>query len=149
MERLKAELIANYDRLGLRASGKFERELEYEIRKDRLTMYSASHAVQMELGRRPGKFPPISAIEGWIEVKKGLPAVFYEKKKQYAFLIARKIAEEGITVPNQYNEGEVITSVVNEFLGNTIFDMIEELGEVFLNRFDFQSDIQEILQAAA
>lgn len=56
----------------------------------------------VEKGRRAGgKFPPVSAIERWIEVKPVLPKPMSNGKlptnKQLAYLIGRKIAIEGIS----------------------------------------------------
>lgn len=56
----------------------------------------------VEKGRRAGgKFPPVSAIERWIEVKPVLPRPMSNGKlptnKQLAYLIGRKIAIEGIS----------------------------------------------------
>lgn len=42
----------------------------------------------MELGRRPGSFPPVSALERWAEIKLG--------DARLAFVIARSIAARGI-----------------------------------------------------
>jgi hypothetical protein len=100
----------------------------------------------MESGRDKGKFPPRKAIEDWIEVKQGLPEVFREKKKQFAFLIARKIAKQGIVVPNEFNAGEVVSSVVNSFLGDDLNEMSEELGIIWLRRI--QSDVVQLLKVA-
>lgn len=52
----------------------------------------------VEYGRRAGKRPPISAIENWIEVKPIIPNPINGRiptTKQLAFLIARKIGNEG------------------------------------------------------
>ena len=45
----------------------------------------------VEFGRKPGKMPPISALEPWVRLK--LKA---KNPRAVAFLIARKIAREGI-----------------------------------------------------
>lgn len=54
----------------------------------------------VEYGRRPGKFPPPSAILDWIKVKPVLPRPDAHGRiptqKSLAFLIGRKIADEGI-----------------------------------------------------
>lgn len=144
LERLRLKFIKKYDELGLRASGEFERSLEPEVTDAAMTMWGAPHSYYMEHGRGPGGWPPRKNIEEWIEVKKGLPAIFREKKKQYAFLIARKIAKEGIKVPNKYNQGEVIDSVVKDFLANDIYEMLNELGEIFLTRI--RADVVGILR---
>lgn len=148
LERFKKDLVANYDKLGLRASGKFAEGLEYEIKGDKLSMYGPKHSIFMEYGRGSGGFPPLKAIEEWIEVKKGLPAIFVEKKKQFAFIIARKIAKEGIKVPNEHNAGKVISDVVTLYLGEYLYKLLDEVGEEFMREVDFQSDFRNILQAA-
>lgn len=148
LEKFKQDLIANYDKLGLRASGKFADGLEYEIHGNKLQMFGAKHSIFMEYGRGSGGFPPLKAIEEWIEVKKGLPAIFVEKKKQFAFIIARKIAKEGIKVPNEHNAGKVVSDVVTLYLGEYLYRMLDEVGEEFMREVDFQSDFRKILQAA-
>ncbi|WP_445454098.1 hypothetical protein [Flavobacterium sp. 25HG05S-40] len=146
LERLRLKLIAKYEELGLRASGKYAQELQADVQGDKLIMFGAYHSQFMEHGREPGKFPPRKVIEEWIDTKQGLPAIFREKKSQFAFLIARKIAKEGIKVPNQFNKGAVVSSVVDDFLGNDIQEMLQELGPNILSRI--QSDVVEILRAA-
>lgn len=147
LERLRLKLIAKYDELGLRASGKYADELEADVLPNKLIMFGANHSGFMELGRNSGKFPPIRVIEEWIETKRGLPAVFREKKKQFAFLIARKIAREGIKVPNEFNKGNVISAVVDDFLANDIDEMLQELGDVFLARI--KVDVLQIFKQVA
>ena len=58
----------------------------------------------IEYGRRPGKMPPVSAIENWIKVKQILPRPLTLKSgksvvptiPQLSFLIARSIGRRGI-----------------------------------------------------
>ena len=54
----------------------------------------------VEHGRKPGKFPPVGAILNWISVKPIIPRPDDNGKiptpNQLAFLIGRKIEEEGI-----------------------------------------------------
>jgi hypothetical protein len=45
----------------------------------------------VEYGRKPGKMPPISALEPWVRLK--LKA---KNPRAVAFLIARKIGAEGV-----------------------------------------------------
>lgn len=62
----------------------------------------------IEHGRKPGKMPPISAIEQWIKIKPIVPRAYGGKKppttKTLAFLIARKIGLEGIA-PRPHFQG--------------------------------------------
>lgn len=147
LEQLHLKLINKYDELGLRASGKYEDELEPKVKGNTLTMWGSYHSIFMESGRGPGGFPPRKAIEDWIETKDGLPPIFKEKKKQFAFIIARKIAEEGIKVPNEYNKGKVVSEVLEEFLANDIYEMLDELGLIWTRRIT--SDIKQIFKQAA
>lgn len=147
LERLRLKLIAKYEEYGMRASGAYADGLEAQATPNKLLMLGVHYSEFMEYGRTAGKFPPRQAIENWIEVKKGLPAIFYEKKKQFAFLIARKIAKEGIVVPNSRNKGKVISAVVDDFLGNDIHEMITELGMIWLPKI--KSDILEIFTQVA
>lgn len=147
LARLKAKLIIKYDELGLRASGDYASQLEAQATSKKMIMLGAFHSQFMEHGRSAGGFPPRQAIENWIETKKGLPSIFLEKKKQFAFLIARKIAREGIQVPNSRNVGRVISIVVEDFLGDDIHEMIEELGTLWIPRI--KSDIVEMFKQAA
>lgn len=58
----------------------------------------------IEYGRRPGKMPPLSAIENWIKVKQIIPHSMTLKSgktviptiPQLSFLIARSIGRRGI-----------------------------------------------------
>ena len=58
----------------------------------------------VEYGRRPGKMPPVSAIEHWINVKQIIPHSMTLKSgktviptiPQLSFLIARSIGQRGI-----------------------------------------------------
>ena len=140
------KLIAKYDELGLRASGDFEEGLSMEVDRTTLIIWGAFHSQFMEGGRRSGGRPPIPSIMRWLDNKRGLPASFYRDKKRMAFAIANKIAKEGITVPNQYNPGQVISMVINEFLAKDIYDMLTELS--FVVRSRLQADIGELFKAA-
>lgn len=147
LEQLRLKLIAKYEELGLKASGKYADELEAKVLPNKLIMFGSDHSEFMENGRNAGKFPPIKSILEWIEVKQGIPAIFKEKKKQFAFLIARKIAREGIQVPNEFNKGKVISAVVDDFLANDIDEMLRELGDVFLARI--KVDVLQIFKQVA
>lgn len=61
----------------------------------------------VEYGRKPGKFPPPQAILSWVE-SKSLPrpvsGLKQQTKEQFAYLVARKIAREGIQPGNQFQE---------------------------------------------
>lgn len=98
----------------------------------------------VENGRLPGKFPPLNRIKEWIEIK---PVIPYMDKNgrlpttdQLAFLIGRKIAEEG-TEPQKFFEKNKRVAVsefkdsINEAIDADVRDYIEQLviGRMYRN----------------
>lgn len=81
----------------------------------------------LERGRKPGKFPPIDAIEEWIRVKPVIPSAYSGRvptTKQLAFLISRSIARNG-TEPTQLlkstlSENEALIDMIAEELLNQL-----------------------------
>ena len=124
----KAKIIANYNRDNMRAYGSFEKSLRNEINETpgRLiaTMVGAHHSLFVDQGRNAGKRPPISAILQWIEDKRIVPTDI--SKQSLAFLIARKIGNEGWKPKNTYPNG-VISSVINQ---NEIDKLLISLSKV-------------------
>lgn len=85
------------------ASGDLLNNIEYEITRGDFTytiyVKMKDYWYYVENGRKAGKWPPIDNILSWIRVKPVLPRPNAEGKlptpQQLAFLIARKIGEEG------------------------------------------------------
>ena len=85
------------------ASGDLLNNIEYEITRGdfTVTIYvkMRDYWYYVENGRKAGKWPPIDNILNWIKIKPVLPRPNAEGKlptpQQLAFLIARKIGEEG------------------------------------------------------
>lgn len=120
------DLILNYIRLGLRAFGEFERGLSSEVSQNKLTISAPFHARIMEGGRSAGKFPPPAEILKWVRLGKIVKRGDITDE-QLAYLIGRKIAREGIKVPNKYNIGGVISSVLSD---GRINDLIEDITDM-------------------
>ncbi len=117
------DLVLNYIKMGLKASGAFETGLVYETTDNYIEIKSPLHGRVMETGRRAGKFPPINEILKWVQLGKIVKRGDI-KDEQLAFLIARKIAREGIKVPNKYNAGRVISSIL---LDGRIEKLLQEI----------------------
>lgn len=85
------------------ASGNLLNNIEYEITRGDFTytiyVKMKDYWYFVENGRKAGKWPPIQNILDWIKIKPVLPRPNAEGKlptpQQLAFLIARKIGEEG------------------------------------------------------
>ena len=93
------------------ATDKLIQTLNAEIQFNGLTMKVVLNIQDywryVEEGRKPGKFPPIVKIQEWIEQKNILPRQENGKlptTKSLAFLISRKIANEGIEPGKQLEE---------------------------------------------
>ena len=85
------------------ASGDLLNNIEYEVTRGDFTytiyVKMKDYWYFVENGRKAGKMPPIDNILNWIRVKPVLPRPNAKGKlptpQQLAFLIARKIGEEG------------------------------------------------------
>ena len=91
----------------------------------------------IENGRKAGKWPPISAIKRWIEVKPVLPRPMANGKlptnDQLAYLIARKIGLEGITPqPILKQSVDSVMDVMMEFIEEALAkDIQAELDIIY------------------
>lgn len=124
-ERLSADLTAKYNELGMRASGDWEKGKTVDI-SERGTVVSGKiegldYTEQLQFGRKPGRFPPIDAIEKWIS-DKGIATDI--PIRSLAFLIARKIANEGTKYFRQGGT-DLIDSVITP---ERIDDIISQVG---------------------
>ncbi len=132
-ESIKAELVQRYNELGMKSSGLWESELEISIDGDESKSSSKvlglNYTEQLVLGRKPGKFPPIKAIEQWIQ-DKGIAAIGKNiSTSSLAFLIARKIAQEGT---NYFKQGgtDLVESVITPERIQSIIDRVKEINVV-------------------
>lgn len=98
VNRYRSNLSSN----GHIATGNLANSVNYEIVDNgdviSIELNLADYWQYVEDGRRSGKFPPLDKILDWIRVKQILPTEINGKlptEKQLAYLIGRKIAEEG------------------------------------------------------
>lgn len=135
LESLRADLIARYNELGMPASGEWSESVELIAKGSSGIIMANDYTWYMEHGRKPGKFPPIMAIEKWIN-DKGIPVTDISVSS-LAFIIARKIAKEG-TKYFQMGGSNFVDSVVTAERIQKIIDRLSrfQIGE-------FQSQIIE------
>lgn len=150
LEDYGKNLVENYQRAladyGVNASGELSKSVKYIINDDKKGEFEVNLELleywkYIERGRKAGKMPPISAIEKWIEVKPVIPRPNKDGKlpttKQLAYLIARKIGDEGI-LPRPILQERVdksndvffrlIEEAIAEDLGNAIEIVFKEIG---------------------
>lgn len=127
------DLIANYIKLGLRAFGEFEAGTIADATDKSMVITAPYHARMMEDGRKPGKFPPPDEILRWVKLGKIVKRGDITDES-LAYLIGRKIALEGITVPNKYNIGRVISSILTDGRINELENEILEMAQVNITK---------------
>lgn len=132
LDKKLPELVAKYDALGMRASGAWAKELEVRSQGLKAGIWGLHYSEYLVNGRGPGKFPPIAAIEKWIE-DKGITPVDISVSS-LAFLIARKIAREG----TQYFK-EAPTDLISDVLTPAwIQSVIDKVSEFQISAFSSQ-----------
>lgn len=102
------------------ASGKLINSIRYIFNKNNtsfeISMEMAEYWKYVENGRKSGKFPPISAIREWVNVKRVIPRPYNGKlptENQLAFLIARSISKKGIRPKPIFND--TLDDAMNDF----------------------------------
>jgi hypothetical protein len=93
LEALKQRIIENHRRAGQVASGRTIASLKVEITEDGGVLWGRSPFGTLETGRKPGKVPAgfWKIIRQWMDDK----GIQVEKPDSFAYLVARKIANEG------------------------------------------------------
>jgi hypothetical protein len=116
-------------------TGRMSESLGYRIDEDGLTIFSSEkYFTVLETGRKPGKRPPISVIEQWIKDK---PIASDINPKSLAFLIARKIGEEGSLLYRNGGKSGVISDFINseKIKEDLINNLNEKFREAVINEF--------------
>lgn len=113
-------IIKNMASKDRNASKRFVKSLKRNVVTDGDRVIGQSRALEyfkwLDQGRGPGKFPPRQAIEEWISQKNIKP--FEDKKgkpmsaKSMAFIISRRMANEGTTLFRKKQNDMVIASAL-------------------------------------
>lgn len=122
---VRADIIANYDKKGMRATGKLADSLEVVYSDRTVSLMGNQYAEQLEYGRRPSsKLPPLQELYEWV-LNKGLIS---RAEKEYkirglAFIIAKKIQRDGY---NRENHGGVklISEILTDKRINEVIDLV-------------------------
>lgn len=112
-------LVNRYYALGLNASGNWPNTLRSEIKEKsggfNVTMYGAAYTGIMENGRKPNPNQSPDSLRAWVGWAGSTFLDKWVKDKGInanPFAIAWKIAREGITVPNRFNKGGLVSEVI-------------------------------------
>lgn len=110
----------NLQATGTNASGKTSESLEYEVDSDGVTIYGRPYFQGVEIGRPGGKVPRnfSGIILQWMQ-DKGIDGKFGDtdsQKRSAAYLIARKIANDGTRLWNSGGRTDIYSEAVDEAL---------------------------------
>ena len=67
----------------------------------------------LDQGRKPGKFPPVQNIRDWVNSKLGIQG---KQGNAVAFLVGRKLANEGSEIFKDKSKGIRLDELVNDML---------------------------------
>lgn len=126
MSQTKSDLIQSYRDKGLKASGGAENLTVNVVSSGDGVRGTIAAPIQwwfMQNGRKPNK----NATTGQIYFLKEILDKWQEDKgiTINTWLAAKKIVTKGITVPNRYNPGGVISDVVNSEWLNKLGDQLQ------------------------
>jgi hypothetical protein len=120
----------NYERMGLKASGNWGRELEFkkEETPDKLNIkfYAPAYTEQLVKGRRPNKNQTKDGLKAWVGWAGSTFLKDWVKQKNInanPFAVAWKIAREGWKIPNDHNSGKLLADVLS-------FNKVKELAQI-------------------
>lgn len=126
---------------GINASYKLLNSVETTVKRGddtfTVTINLEDYWIYVENGRGPGKFPPIDKILEWIRVKPIRPYSDSRGRlpteEQLAFLISRKIAEQG-------TEGRKVLAETVEELNNYYLPLLQQALDRDFARFSYEID---------
>jgi hypothetical protein len=144
---LQRDLVLNYDKLGLRASGKWANELENFYNETgtgyRFGILGAQYTDVLQNGRRKNTKQTKESLRAWVGWAGSTFLKDWVEQKGIQvspFAVAWKIAREGVKVPNAFNSGGLVSDVIND-------EAIEKFAEII--RFSIiesvSSDVKNVL----
>lgn len=106
-------------RQGRVASGKTAQSLEPEATDNTGILYGNISVNVLETGRKPGKPPHSSIIRQWIEDKRIFTDKTDSEKNGIAYVIARRIGEQGTRLHIDGGKSGVLSSIITDERINT------------------------------
>jgi hypothetical protein len=141
IEKTEGLLIDNYNTLGLKASGEWERSIYNTVIRENMsligTIFGKDYTEYMVKGRPPNEDQDDDAILAWVK-KAG--ATFLKdwvrdkglQGRINSYAVAWKIAKEGVKVPNVYNKGTLLSAVLTD---SHLNDLKKQLTFQYVSEF--------------
>ena len=150
LSEAKTRAITQYNALGLKASGKFEKELEdvVEVKPSglRLALLGAQYTGVLISGRDKNKDQSKEGIRKFVGYAGNTFLKQWVKDKGLSispFAVAYSIARKGIMVPNAHNSGALLDTAATdsdldalgrELIGAKISDIRSEVANVLIHK---------------
>lgn len=118
-------------------TGEHSRSLGYRLDNSGLTIFSSmKYFTVLETGRKPGKRPPLDAVEAWVKAKPITPPDGMSTRS-LAYLIAKKIGEEGSLLYRQGGKSGVISRSINDqVIKEDLIDVLDaKFRDYLVNEF--------------
>lgn len=148
LNEAKVNLEKEYLTRGHKASGNWATQLEDRITETntgyRAEILGAPYTGIMETGRKPNKKQDADNIRAWVGWAGSTFLKEWVKRKGISanpFAIAYKIAREGITVPNKYNKGNLVSDVITK---ERIDKLLQNINNAMIT--DLKSDVIKLWQ---
>ena len=122
LDKLIEDLKAKHIELGQKATGNWIDSLTQKTTQTKGTLYAQDYTQFLTKGRPPGKRPPITPLEKWVQVKLGLSG---RQALGAAFAIANKIEAEGTTIFKQGGT-DLVDGVITK---NRIQEITDNIGQ--------------------
>lgn len=134
LEDLRERIISNIDSTGRNASGRTAKSMHTDVSANRGVLFGRMAFGALETGRKPGKVPVgfYQIIKQWV-IDKGIAFDSLTERNSFAYLVSRKIANEGTMLYRKGSEADVYTEEIPE----TIERIKDRVG--FLMRMEFES----------
>ena len=94
----------------INSTGTASRSLNTKVTDVKLEIKGLRYIGALDKGRSPGRFPPVDAIRDWVAQKLGISG---NENNSIAYLIGRKIANEGTSIYQDKSKGIELESIVD------------------------------------
>lgn len=129
---------SNLSSTGTNASGETSQSVKSESTDTGVVVSGNKFINVVETGRRPGKMPPVSAIQKWLESGK---VSFTGKAESVAWAIAKTIAKNGSSLFRSGGRTDIITPAISdERITQLTNDIADESLKLVVTTIDDQID---------
>jgi len=125
--KIVEDLKSEFDKKRLNDTGGAKDSLSYRVEGNKIIIEGLARVLFLEFGRRPGKFPPIDVIQAWVERKLNVEP---DKSRGVAFVIARKIAEQGTDILTNRAKGLQIELVLSDISDRFLSEVASQMAEL-------------------